>query len=104
MSNFYQIPLIASQQSFTITLNGVAYSMRLIFCDDPTAGWILDIGDSNGLPILCGIPLKIGINLLQQYSYLGLGGGLMAVLSGDNLSIGYTDLSVNAQLYFVVTT
>ena len=103
MSNFYQIPLIASQQSFTITLGGNVYTLRLIFCDDPTAGWILDIGDSGGVPILCGIPLKTGINLLEQYEYLNFGGGLMAVLSGDNTSIGFTDLGSNGQLYFVTT-
>jgi hypothetical protein len=99
--NFFQIPLIAAQQSFSIILNGTTYTMRLIFCDDPSAGWILDIGDVTGNPIICGIPIITGVNLLGQYDYLNFGGGLIVTLSGDTLSVGYKDLGVNAQLYYV---
>lgn len=98
--NFYQIPLINAQQNFSVTLLGVIYTMRLIYCDDVNAGWILDIGDVNGSPLICGIPLKSGINLLTQYDYIGIGGGLGVQLSGDILTVGYTDLGVNTQLYF----
>ena len=101
MATFSLIPLIASPQTFTITLAGVLYSMRVIFCDDLNGGWILDIGDSGGVPILCGIPLKTGTNLLNQYDYLALGGALMVVLTGNEISIGFNDLGSNAQLYFV---
>jgi hypothetical protein len=101
--NYYTIPLVPSQQTFTITLAGVVYTLRLIFCDDPTAGWLLDIGDSGGVPILCGIPLKCNVNLLAQYDYLNFGGGLVAVISGNSTLIGFTDLGANAQLYFVTT-
>ena len=99
----YLVPLVPSQQYFNITLAGVTYTMRLIYCDDPSEGWILDIGDVNGNPILCGTSLKSGVNLLHQYEYLNFGGGLAVVLGGDITSVGYTDLGVNAQLYFVTS-
>jgi hypothetical protein len=103
-ANIYIVPTIPAQQVFTIPLAGVTYTMRLIFCDDPAAGWTLDISDVNGVPIVCGIPLTLGNNLLQQYDYLNFGGALVAVITGNATSVGYTDLGANAQLYFVTTT
>lgn len=74
--------------------------MRFYFCDDPSAGWILDIGDASGLAIVCGLPIKSGVNLLGQLNYLGFGGGLVVILSGNIVTVGYADLGVNAQLYY----
>ncbi len=39
--------------------------------------WGLDIGDASNNPIVCGIPLIPGVNLLAQYAYLGISGELI---------------------------
>lgn len=35
-------------------------------------GWFMDIADDNENPILMGIPLVTGSNLLEQFAYLGI--------------------------------
>jgi len=104
MPTFFEIPTTATPQSFAITLAGVTYNMRLTYCE-ATAGfpsivgqtsdsgslidannlssWILDIADTNNTPIVSGIPLITGIDLLWQYVYLDIGGALIAMTDGE---------------------
>ena len=125
MSTFYQIPLVASPQTFSITLAGVTYTMTLMFHSAygavvgapvgvdqtvPTAiidtndldGWALDIGDASNSPIVCGIPLIPGIDLFYQYRYLGFGGSLVAAVDGDPDAVpDFAGLGTTGALYFV---
>lgn len=83
----YEIPLTSEPQSFGISLSG--RELRLAFrwaesaCPDAPGGWLLDIYDAPDdlAPLVLGIPLVAGCDLLRPYAYLGLGGGLY--LSGD---------------------
>ena len=76
MPKFYQIPLSPSPQQFTITLSGVEYQFRLAFQNIADGGWTLDIATKQGQPIVQGIPLVTGANLLEQYKHLGFAGRL----------------------------
>ncbi len=75
---------------------------------DSVDQWVLDISDQSGTPILQGIPLVTGADLLAQYGYYNFGGGLWvsttnnpdAVPTFDNLGGAAGD----AQLYWVVET
>lgn len=95
MANF-EIPLTPTPQRFSITLSGVQYRLAVVWRNAEQGGWVLDVADANGNPIIQGIPLVTGANLLEQYEYLGLSGVLWcqttdnpdAVPTFDNLGVG----------------
>lgn len=79
----WEIPLTPNPQKFYITLGGTEYQFIFTYRNVVMGGWILDIYDNLGNPIVCGIPLVTGANLLLQYVYLGFTGGLTVVSDGD---------------------
>lgn len=78
----YEIPLTPEAQIFTIALAGRSYQLKLVW-NILTACWILDISTPAGAPIVQGIPIVTGLDLLAQYGYLLFGGGLMAQTDGS---------------------
>jgi len=66
--------------------------------------WVIDISDSSGNPLVQGIPLVCGADLLGQYGYLGLGGEL--IVQTDNspdTPPTFTNLGASGHLYFFST-
>jgi hypothetical protein len=59
-------------QKFTVTINGFDYGMRLLW-NKASSCWVIDIYDDGGNPLLMGLPLVTGIDLLSQFEYLGIG-------------------------------
>jgi len=103
MPSFFEIPLTASPQTFSIPLAGVVYTMTLIFRQTPdgNGGWVLDIADSANNPIVAGIPLVTGADLLGQYGYLNLGGKLLVTTDGDQFAPPtFDNLGSTSHLYF----
>lgn len=97
----FEIPLIAAAQSFSVTLVGVTYSMKVRWCV-PSACWILDIADTNDVPIVSGIPMITGADLLEQYGYLGIGGMLFVQTDNDTNAVPtYDNLGSLGRLFFV---
>ena len=91
----YLIPLLpGTPQTLKTQLAGVTYNLTLTYKN----GWYLDIADTNKVPLITGIALVVGANLLAQYAYVGIGG--MLVVGGDNAP-SFTDLGTNSQLYFI---
>lgn len=105
MITFFEIPVAASTaQVFSITLNGTSYILTLVYRDTDMGGWILDIADSTGANIVCGIPLVTGANLLDQYAYLGIKGGLVVATDGAFLTPPtFDNIGVIGHLYFGLT-
>jgi hypothetical protein len=103
MSTTYRIPLTPEAQLFTISLNGKAYAMRLIWNSYANV-WQLDISDSlTGIAILTSLLVVAGTDLLEQYSYLNFGGQLIAQTTNDlNVPPTYSNLGVTGELYFIV--
>lgn len=101
----FRIPLVAAPQRFTITLGGVEYNLRFQYRDAPNAGWIMDVYTINGDPIICGQPLITGADLLGQFKYLGIAGGML-VLSDANPSLvpTFESLGVTSHLYYFSET
>lgn len=124
---YFEIPTVATPQSFTINIAGISYNLTIMyhnvyagFASAPTGvstnngsnidtnvigGWVLDIADNNNNPIVCGIPLVTGIDLLYQYQYLGFGGSLVVATDGNPvIPPTFDNLGTDSHLYFVVSS
>ena len=61
------------------------------------------INDVNDNPVVTGIALKTGIDLLGQFAYLNFGGSLYVQTDFDPLADpNYQNLGSTSHLYFVV--
>lgn len=97
-----EIPLTPQAQSFTITLGATVYSMRITWDAADEGGWILDIGTEGGAPLIAGIPMVPGTDLLAQYAYLGFGGALVVTTDrGAGETPTYEGLGLTSHLFFV---
>lgn len=97
---YYAIPLKAEPQSFGITLAGKEYRLTVRWFDAPEAGWTLDIEEPDkAAPIIMGIPLVTGCDLLEQHSHLEFGGELW--VEGE-LPPTLENLGSGVELVFVV--
>jgi hypothetical protein len=104
MAVSYEIPLSPEPQEFAVTLAGAERILRLAYADAPEGGWLLDIKTSAGDPIICGIPLVTGTDLLAQYAYLGIGGQLHVATDGDAGAVPtFDDLGITSRLFFVAS-
>jgi hypothetical protein len=101
-SNAYTIPLIPQNQEFDISLNGVTYHLRVKW-NSFSAAWILYIEDSQRNPILSGLPLVTGCDLLEQFEYLGFGGAMVVQSTTDpDLVPNYASLGSTGNLFFII--
>ncbi|WP_210530609.1 phage baseplate plug family protein [Pantoea ananatis] len=95
-----EIPLSPDNQKFTTDINGGSYQIRSLWRD--SSGWVVDLMDASGAPVVSDIPLVTGANLLSQYAYLNLGFGLVVVC--DDPGQDYptkTDLGIKSHLLVV---
>ena len=95
----FKIPLIQEAQKFNIILNNVTYLLRLQW-NTKSQAWVLDILTETESPLVSGIPLVPGVDLLGQYSYLNFGGQLIATSESPS-PVSYSNLGISGQLYFV---
>lgn len=106
---FYEIPLFPSPQTMGVTLSGNTYNLRFLFRDSQgaypdtlPAGWVMDISDVNQNLLVGAVPLITGANLLEQYAYLGINGGLYVGTDGDPEAVPtYQSLGAASHLYYV---
>lgn len=78
----WHIPLTPQAQSFSIVLSGCEYRMAVRWFDAVEGGWHLDIQEpDNAAPLLLGLPLVAGCDLLGPYTYQDYSGGLR--ISGE---------------------
>lgn len=98
----YEIPLSPTPQQFSIDLGGATYQLTVKYHDVEMGGWFVDIADSAGTPIVNGIPLVTGCDLLGQYAYLGFNGKLMVQTSNDPDAVPtWENLGSQSHLYWV---
>lgn len=97
----YLVPLSNIPQSFLVNLAGVNYTLTVKWNDSPDAGWILDIADDAQNPVVCGLPLITGADVLDGLAYLGIQGSLVVYTNGDANAVPTLDnLGANSNLYF----
>lgn len=81
---------------------GVEYQLTVKW-NDPNQSWMVDIADSNGNPIVSGIPLVTGKDLLAPYGYLNFGGQLIAQTTNNVDAVPtFVNLGSTGNLYFIV--
>ena len=106
MATIYEIPLSPEPQRFSISLGDIEYQLRLSYQDAPEGGWLLDISNSSdnpGAPIVAGIPLVTGADLLEQYRHLGIAGELWVSTDADSDAVPtFANLGRAGRLFFVV--
>lgn len=101
MSTVLKIPTSPQSQQFSITLGTVTYNVTLKWNYIANA-WVLDFADIDNNPILQGVPLITGADLLEQYAYLNFAGQLIAQTDNNpDLPPSYATLGSDANLYFV---
>lgn len=91
-----EIPLTADNQQFGIILAGASYRISITWRD---AYWIMDLLNDKGEPVILGIPLVVGADLLAQYAYMNL--GFKLVVGCDDSAQDYptkTDLGTRSHL------
>ncbi|MBD2816351.1 hypothetical protein ID850_16755 [Xenorhabdus sp. Flor] len=100
--NIIEIPLQAENQQFDIQLGGVNYRMRLQWRD--CAGWVVDIMHPNSAPIVTGVPLVFGVDILEQHRYLGFNGSLVFYCDNPLDESKASMLGSGERLYFITST
>ncbi|KUZ78304.1 phage baseplate plug family protein [Burkholderia ubonensis] len=98
----YEIPLSPQPQRFTVTLSGVDYRMTVQYRAAGSASWVLNIADASGAPLVNGIPLVTGVDLLVQHRHLGFAGRLwvQGAESPDDVPT-FDDLGIGSHLFWV---
>ena len=96
-----EIPLVPSQaQSFTIPLANVLYKLTLRY-RALAGGWHLSIATPDDVMLVDNKPVTTGRDLLEQFRYFGIGGGLLVQTDGDTLAVPtFAGLGVQSHLYF----
>lgn len=98
----FEIPLIPGPQKIAVSLGSLSAHLLLSYKDTDEGGWVLDILDSQDAPILTGLPLVIGADLLHQYGYLGFEGQLIVQSDTNPGEVpSFTNLGVTSHLYWV---
>lgn len=97
---FQQLPLQSGPQTYDIVLSGIDYQLTFTYHDALDMGWTLDVSFADGSPIIAGIPLVCGSDLLAQYQHLNLGGALI-VLNANQMAPTYADMGTSLVLLYV---
>lgn len=97
----YEIPFTPEPQTFVIALAGVDYRLTTVW-NKASESWTLDIMKPDNTPIVTGIPIVTGSNLLHQYAYLGIAGKIFVQSAGDVTKIpGLADLGIGGLVFFI---
>lgn len=101
------VPLQPQSQQLQITLGAVPYVM-VVQWNVPNNSWMMDILDQDNNPIVSGVPLITGADLLEQFEYLMIGGvidagELQVQTTSDTFAVPtYFNLGTDGNLYWVV--
>ena len=94
--SYFNIPLMATNQRFNVSLGNTTYKLQLIYRVNK---WFLDIFDVQNTPLICGLPLVMGDNLLIQHQHV-ISGSLLVMNTNENEQQSFTDLGKNITLYW----
>lgn len=97
----YEIPMQPFAQTLQVALGGVTRNLGVSW-NAISSSWSLDIADVAGNPLIQGISLVTGSDLLSQFDYLGIGGKLFVQTDGaPNLMPDFSTFGKLSHLYFL---
>lgn len=101
--NIFNIPFSNTNQTFNITLNGQNLTITCVWNQEiPT--WVASIQDTNTqTPIITGLALVTGCNLLSQFYYTGLTGAIVVYTKGDPGALPTFESLGNESSVFYIT-
>ena len=67
-------------QSFSVQLDGSVYQVRLRY-NSRAGHWAMDLADAGGNPLTVGIAVRLGVDLLAQYSSVSFPPGVLFALN-----------------------
>ena len=94
--SYFNIPLMVINQRFNVSIGNNTYKLQLIYRANK---WFLDIFDVQNTPLICGLPLVMGDNLLIQHQHV-ISGSLLVMNTNENEQQSFTDLGTNITLYW----
>lgn len=105
----FEIPLSPEPQTFTITLSGRELRLTVRWFEPPAVvaepgGWVMDMARAvDNAPIVAGVPLVTGADLLEPYAYLGIKGQMRVFTDGNRNAVPTLDnLGTASHLLFGV--
>jgi hypothetical protein len=97
----FPLPVSATAQSFFVQLVNISYKITLKW-NAVAACWVMDIADADEVPLVQGIPIVTGTDLLAPYAYLGFGGGIVALTEGNPDAVPtFENLGNGGDVFFV---
>ena len=101
MSTAFEIPLSPSAQSFFLRLANTTYRIDMRW-SSPSACWLMDFSTEQEAPLLMGLAVVTGADLLAQFAYLGFKGGLIVMTEGDPDAVPtFLNLGIDGNVYFL---
>lgn len=98
----FEFPLTPGAQQMTVPVSDEQFTFRFAWSDSPEGGWFIDILRLDGSPLVRGLPLTAGENVLQQFDYLGISGAIYVQTDNDPLvEPTYDNLGLNGRVFFV---
>jgi len=86
MPNLYTFPIIenAYNYKYEVTLDGTAYIIQMQY-NSRKDGWFFSLHDNNDEPLVSGLKVKMGSDLLQQFRHIdGIPSGRIVVINWDD--------------------
>lgn len=97
----FALPLVSAQQKVGVTLAGVDYILYVRW-NYISNTWNLDIHTSSDTLLIGAIPLVTGLDLLEQFGYMNIGGRLEVQTDGDTFKVPtFENLGTDSVLYFI---
>lgn len=98
----FEFPLSPNAQQMTVPIGDRELTFRFAWSDSPDGGWFVDISTLDGAPLVRGLPLTAGENVLQQFGYLGIGGAIYVQTDADPfVEPTYDNLGLNGRVFLV---
>lgn len=99
------IPNVLAQASDVLSRASVipadATNQMSVLWNDAQQVWNANIFSSGGAPVVTGVPLVAGANLVEQFGHLGFAGQFRAGTPGSDAPPTFANLGAAAKLYFV---
>lgn len=99
----FKLPLLNIQQIFDIELAGRSLTIETKWNEECPA-WELNIFDGvTAAPLILSLPIVTGVDLLSQFSHIGIDGSIIAYTDGDDYAPPTLDnLGIDSNVFYLV--